>query len=75
MTASPEQQKKGQTLFMTGLAMVMGGCIFGGGLALVFFFLGQRPAAIASGVVAAGVIVLGIVLQARGAKLLRSKAP
>ncbi len=60
---------------MTGLGFVMFGLIFGGGLAMVFYFLGQRTGAIVC-VAAGGVAVLvGIVLQARAAKLLRSKAP
>jgi hypothetical protein len=72
MTATPEQLK-GQKLFMTGLGLVMGGLIFGGGLAMVFYFLGIRPAAIASGLIGASMALLGIWLQISGAKLLRSK--
>lgn len=66
-------QKKGQKLFMTGMGLVMGGLIFGGGLAMVFYFLNVRMGAmvaIGMGVVA---ILAGIWLQAKGAKLLRSK--
>ena len=78
MTPTPEisaAQKKGQKLFMTGMALVMGGLIFGCGLALVVCFLHFRPAAVAAGgfgVVLAGA---GIWLQVSGARLLRSKQP
>jgi hypothetical protein len=77
MTPTPElsaAQKKGQKLFMTGMALVMGGMIFGGGLAMVFYFLGQRPAAMAAGLLGAGAAVVGVWLQISGARLLRSKS-
>ena len=76
MTPTPElsaAQKKGQKLFMIGMALVMGGMIFGGGLAMVFYFLGQRPAAMAAGLLGAGFAMAGVWLQISGAKLLRSK--
>ncbi|MEQ1781921.1 MAG: hypothetical protein ABMA14_11220 [Hyphomonadaceae bacterium] len=68
-----DRLKKGQTRFMTGLAMVMLGMVFGGGLAMVFYFLGQRTGAIICA--AAGVVVIGagIYLQTSGTKLLRNK--
>ncbi len=70
-----ERFKKGQRQFMTGAGLVMFGMIFGGGLAMVFYFLNQRPAAIVC-VAAGGVaIIVGIFMQAAGAKLLRRKAP
>ncbi len=73
--AQAERFKKGQRQFMIGAGLVMFGLIFGGGLAMVFYFLGQRPGAIAA-VVAGGVAILvGIVFQSRGAKLIRSKGP
>jgi len=76
MTPTPEisdAQKKGQKLFMTGMGLVMGGLVFGGGLAMVFYFLGNRPAAMIAGLLAGLAIVAGIVVQFQGAKLLRSK--
>ena len=78
MTPTPEisaAQKKGQKLFMTGMALVMGGLIFGGGLAMVFYFLNIRPAAMAAGLFGAALAVAGIWLQVSGARLLRSKQP
>ena len=74
-TTAADRLKKGQRQFMTGLALVMGGMVFGGGLAMVFYFLGQRPGAIVSAVIGIGAILLGVVMQASAAKILRSKAP
>ena len=74
-TPDAERLKKGQRQFMTGLALVMIGMVFGGGLAMVFYFLGQRPGAIVSAVIGIGAILLGVVMQASAAKILRSKAP
>jgi len=68
-----EAQKKGQTLFMTGMGLVMGGLIFGGGLAMVFYFLSIRMGAYVSILIGVVAILVGIWLQMRGAKLLRSK--
>jgi hypothetical protein len=48
--------------------------VFGGGLAMVFYFLGQRPGAIVSAVIGVGAILLGILMQASAAKILRSKS-
>jgi hypothetical protein len=76
MTPTPEltaDQRRGQTLFMTGMGLVMGGLIFGGGLAMVFYFLGVRMGAIASILIGLLAIVAGIWLQASGARLLRKK--
>ena len=78
MTPTPElstAHKKGQKLFMTGMALVMGGLIFGGGLAMVFYFLNIRPAAMAAGLFGVALAGAGIWLQVSGARLLRSKAP
>ena len=81
MTAEPaasadaDRLKKGQRQFMTGLALVMFGLIFGGGLTMVFYFLNQRSGAIVCAIIGAGVMGAGIYLQAMGARLLRSKAP
>ena len=78
MTPTPdlsEVQKKGQKLFMTGMGLVMGGLIFGGGLAMVFYFLNVRMGSYVSISIGVVAILAGIWLQMRGAKLLRSKAP
>jgi len=74
-TPDADRLKRGQRQFMTGLALVMGGIVFGGGLAMVFYFLGQRPGAIVSAVMGVAAILLGIIMQASAAKILRSKAP
>lgn len=77
MTAEPaaetERLKKGQRQFMTGLALVMFGMIFGGGLAMVFYFLNQRTGAIICAATGIAVMGAGIYLQAAAAKMLRSK--
>jgi hypothetical protein len=78
MTPTPdlsEAQKKGQKLFMTGMGLVMGGLIFGGGLAMVFYFLNVRMGSYVSISIGVVAILAGIWLQMRGAKLLRSKSP
>ena len=78
MTPTPdlsEAQKKGQKLFMTGMGLVMGGLIFGGGLAMVFYFLNVRMGSYVSISIGVVAILAGIWLQMRGAKLLRSKTP
>ncbi|MFZ4685238.1 MAG: hypothetical protein ACOYMK_06465 [Hyphomonadaceae bacterium] len=74
-TPDADRLKRGQRQFMTGLALVMGGMVFGGGLAMVFYFLGQRPGAIVSAVIGVGAILLGILMQASAARILRSKSP
>jgi uncharacterized membrane protein len=71
--AEADRLKRGQTWFMTGLAMVMLGMVFGGGLAIVFYFLHQRTGAIVCAAAGVGVMAAGIYMQASGAKLLRSK--
>ncbi len=60
---------------MTGMGLVMGGLIFGGGLAMVFYFLNVRMGAIASILIGLLAILAGIWLQASGVRLLRKKAP
>jgi Kef-type K+ transport system membrane component KefB len=81
MTAEPaavadaERLKKGQRWFMTGLALVMFGLIFGGGLAMVFYFLNLRPGAMISVAAGAALVGVGIVFQVAGGRILRSKAP
>ena len=83
MTAEPaaappsdaDRLKRGQRQFMTGLALVMLGMVFGGGLAMVFYFLNQRTGAIVCAAIGVGVMRAGIFMQASAAKLLRSKPP
>lgn len=70
-----DRLKKGQTRFMTGLAMVMLGMVFGGGLAMVFYFLNQRTGAIVCAIAGVAVMGAGIYLQMSGARMLRSKQP
>jgi hypothetical protein len=72
MTATPEELR-GQKLFMTGLGLVMGGLIFGGGLAMAFYLLNLRPAAIGAALFGVALAGAGVWLQVAGAKLLRSK--
>lgn len=71
--AETERLKKGQRQFMTGLALVMFGMIFGGGLAMVFYFLNQRTGAIICAATGIAVMGAGIFMQAAAAKMLRSK--
>lgn len=71
--ADPDRLKKGQRQFMTGLALVMFGMVFGGGLAMVFYFLNQRTGAIICAAAGIAAMCAGIYLQAAAAKLLRSK--
>ena len=73
LQSDADRLKKGQTRFMTGLAMVMLGMVFGGGLAIVFYFLQQRTGAIICAVIGVGVMGAGIYLQTAAAKMLRSK--
>ena len=73
--AEADRLKRGQTRFMTGLAMVMFGMVFGGGLAIAFYFLGQRTGAIVCASAGGAVMGAGIFKQVSAAKLLRSKAP
>jgi Kef-type K+ transport system membrane component KefB len=79
MTAEPaavadsERLKKGQRWFMTGLALVMFGLIFGGGLAMVFYFLNQRPGAMICVAAGAALVGVGIVFQIAGGRMLRKK--
>ena len=70
-----DRLKKGQTRFMTGLAVVMLGMVFGGGLAMVFYFLGQRTGAVICAAAGVAVMGAGIYLQTTGARMLRSKTP
>jgi hypothetical protein len=70
-----DRLKRGQTRFMTGLAMVMFGMVFGGGLAMVFYFLGQRSGAVICAAAGVAVMGAGIYMQATGARMLRSRAP
>ena len=58
---------------MIGVALVLGGLIFGRGLAMVFYFLNQRTGAIACAMLGALAVISGMGLQGAAAKLLRSK--
>jgi len=60
---------------MTGLALVMFGLIFGGGLAMVFYFLNQRAGAIVCIGVGAAIVGTGIAFQVVGGRLLRKQSP
>ena len=71
--AESERLKKGQRQFMTGLALVMFGMIFGGGLAMVFYFLNQRTGAIVCAAAGIAVMGAGVFMQAAAARMLRSK--
>ena len=79
MTAEPaadansERLKKGQRWFMTGLALVMFGLIFGGGLAMVFYFLNQRTGAMICVAAGALLVGIGVALQIAGGRILRKK--
>jgi hypothetical protein len=70
-----QRMEKGRRKFMLGAGLVMFGMIFGGGLAMVFYFLNIRTGAMVS--IGAGLIAIcfGIWFQAQGAKLIRSKTP
>lgn len=70
-----ERMKKGQRQFMIGAGLVIGGMIFGSGLAMVFYFLNMRLQGMFAGLLGAAVVLVGIVIQAQAAKLLKSKAP
>lgn len=67
-----EQFKKGQRQFMIGAGLVMFGMIFGGGLAMVFYFLNQRTAGMFVGLGGAAVVLVGIFIQGAGAKAIKS---
>jgi hypothetical protein len=60
---------------MTGLALVMGGVVFGGLLAVVLHLIGQRTAAMATGSAAVIPIVWGVLMQVQGARKLRGGKP
>jgi hypothetical protein len=57
---------------MTGVALVMGGCVFGGVTAIALHLMGQRTPAIIMAVVAAVVVVAGITVQASGVRRLKA---
>lgn len=67
-----ERFKKGQRQFMIGAALVMFGMIFGGGLAMVFYFLGQRTPGMFAGLAGAAVVLVGMFIQGAGAKMIKS---
>jgi hypothetical protein len=68
-----ERFRKGQRQFMIGAGLVMFGMIFGGGLAMVFYFLGQRTPGMFAGLAGAAVVLVGIFIQGAGAKQIKSK--
>jgi hypothetical protein len=70
-----ERFRKGQRQFMIGAGLVMSGMIFGGGLAMVFYFLGQRTPGMFAGLAGAAVVLVGIFIQGAGAKQIKSKGP
>jgi hypothetical protein len=70
-----ERFRKGQRQFMIGAGLVMFGMIFGGGLAMVFYFLGQRTPGMFAGLAGAAVVLIGIFIQGAGAKQIKSKGP
>lgn len=66
-----ERFKKGQRKFMLGAGLVMFGMIFGGGLAMVFYFLGQRTPGMFTGLAGAAVVLAGIFIQGAGARAVK----
>ena len=70
-----QRMEKGRRKFMLGAGLTMFGMIFGGGLAMVFYFLNIRLGAMVS--IGAGLIAIciGIWFQAQGTKLIRNKSP
>ncbi len=70
-----ERFKKGQRQFMIGAGLVMFGMIFGGGLAMVFYFLGQRTPGMFAGIAGAAVVLVGIFIQGAGARAIKGKSP
>ncbi len=67
-----ERFRKGQRQFMIGAGLVMFGMIFGGGLAMVFYFLNQRTAGMFVGMAGAAVVLVGIFVQGAGARQIKS---
>ena len=66
-----ERFKKGQRKFMLGAGLVMFGMIFGGGLAMVFYFMGQRTPGMFAGLAGAAVVLAGIFIQGAGARAVK----
>jgi hypothetical protein len=70
-----EQFRKGQRQFMIGAALVMFGMIFGGGLAMVCYFMNLRTVGMFVGVGGAAVVLVGIFIQGAGARVIKGKSP
>lgn len=68
-----QRMEQGRRKFMLGAGLTMFGMIFGGGLAMVFYFLNIRVGAMVAIGLGLLAICLGIWFQAQGAKLIRSK--
>jgi hypothetical protein len=69
-----ERFRKGQRQFMIGAGLVMFGMIFGGGLAMVFYFLGQRTPGMFVGLAGAAVVLVGIFIQNAGARAVKDSS-
>jgi uncharacterized membrane protein len=66
-----ERFKKAQRKFMLGAGLVMFGMIFGGGLAMVFYFLNLRLHGMVVGLLGAAVVLIGIFIQGAGARAVK----
>lgn len=66
-----ERFRKAQRKFMLGAGLVMFGMIFGGGLAMVFYFLNLRLHGMVVGLLGAGVVLGGIFIQGAGARAVK----
>jgi len=70
--AASEADRKAQGLAMAGVAMVMLGCTFGGGVAVVLNLIGQKTAAGAVAIVAGIIVLAGVIMQSIGFKRLKA---
>ena len=66
-----ERFKKGQRQFLIGAGLVMFGMIFGGGLAMVFYFMDLRLHGMIVGLLGAAVVLGGIFIQGAGARAVK----
>jgi len=75
MTELSEEQalrfRKAQRQFLLGVGLVMFGMIFGGGLAMVFYFLNLRLHGVIAGLCGAAFVLGGMFIQAAGAQAVR----
>jgi hypothetical protein len=67
-----EAQRAGQKLTLMGVAVVMGGCVLGGGCAIALHLVGQSTAAMAVAVLAGLDVLAGICLQVMGYRKLQA---